>query len=278
MFGNYFYHSLVKKHIVIFGTLFNDIQISRPNQAGDAILQSVIVPLSYGPREKFMARNETDPNLLKETAIKLPRIAFEVKSVAYDGSRKLSTTLKRLTKKTVDNKSVVTSVYQPVPYNIEFEMNIITKTADDANQIVEQIIPFFTPDWTVTANLLDDFDDYHLDIQTILTNVSEEDTYEGDFKDRRTIIWTLNFTMKGWFFGPVSKAKQIKIARVNLLGDTVADNVITWQKLSSITAYPGLTANGQPTNIANNAIDPIQVQETDNYDYVVTLLEYPNTI
>lgn len=273
MFGKNFYHALLRKYIVLFGTLFNDIQITREDNSGQP-LQTFKIPLSYGPREKFLARVEDDPVLNRPSAVALPRMSFEITGITYDGERKLPTTQKYLHKNVgTGGKLAYQSVYMPVPYKINIELNIMTKEAEDGTRIVEQILPYFTPDWTLTAHLLEDFDNYPLDIKVKLDDVRQEDTYtDGDFKTRRAIIWTISFTMDIYFFGPSSKAKIIKISKVNLYTDTNDTSVDV-----RITTQPGLDVNGNPTSDITQTIDPLLIDETDNYGYIVTIVDNPTT-
>lgn len=271
MFGKNYYHALIRKYIVLFGTLFNDIQITRNDNSGQE-LQTFKIPLSYGPREKYLARTEDDPVLNRPSAIALPRMSFEITGISYDKERKLPTTQKFLHKNVGNGgKLAYQSVYMPVPYKINIELSIMTKEAEDGTMIVEQILPYFTPDWTLTAHVLEDFDNLPVDVKVNLDDVTQEDTYkDGDFKERRAIIWTLSFTMDVYFFGPTSKAKIIKIAKVNLYTDTTASTPDV-----QIVTQPGLDVNGNPTSDINLTIDPLLIDETDNYGYIVTIDDTP---
>lgn len=216
MFNQQFYHGIMRKYVVYFGTLFNDIMIQRSDDEGN-VLQEMAVPISYGPKQKFIARLDQNPNLDNPTAVNLPRLSFEIVNVAYDSTRKLPT-INRITKQDTNYANRLLSTYTPVPYNIEFALSIYSKNAEDGLKIVEQILPFFTPEFTSTLNIVPELG-VLIDVPVILNTVKMTDTYPGSLVDieRRYIITTLNFTMKGVFFGPtVSTTGLIKTAFVNM--------------------------------------------------------------
>ncbi len=222
--------------------MFNNIVVSRKTTAG-VVDKRIKVPISYSPRDKLLARIETDPNLRKPDAISLPRMGFEMTSMTYAGERKLSTIKKFTANGTNANNR--TTMYAPVPYDVNFQLSIMVKNAEDGTQILEQILPFFTPEWTNSVQLIDDMD-IKLDIPLVLVSVSSDDTYEGDFETRRALIWTLDFTMKCYFFGPTKTKKLIKLANVNFFidgFDTAIGSANTIQE--RVTIQPGLepTAN-----------------------------------
>ena len=150
MLGQSFYHETIRKVIVAFGTMFNEISIIRKNNSG-VVIQSMKVPLAYGPRQKFLARLNEDPNLTKQVAVTLPRIGFEIQNISYDATRKLNRVQKFKKVKGSDAKRLDTQ-YMPVPYNLDIQLYILSKSSDDALQIVEQILPYFQPDYTITIN------------------------------------------------------------------------------------------------------------------------------
>ena len=211
MFGNHFYHETTRRYVAVFGTLFNDIEITRKNNSGSAI-QKIKVPINYAPMQKILAKLEQDPNLNSPSAITLPRMSFEITGMNYSAERKL-TSLTKQVKGTPTSAGSVTTMFTPAPYDIEFQLNIMTKYNEDGMKIVEQILPFFKPDCTVGVKMIDDLG--YIDIPVVLTSVSQEDTYEADFQTRRALIWTLNFTMKGYFFSPTQVKKQIKFVDVD---------------------------------------------------------------
>jgi len=168
----------------------------------------------YGPREKFLARIEDNPDATALTAIKLPRMAFEISSINYAPDRKLQTINKIASRKNINGVNVYDKVFNPVPYDVGFRLDIMAKTMEDGLRIVEQIIPYFTPEWTISAKLLgNDFDNV-TDIPVVLDNVAIDDSYAADFITRRVLTFTLTFTMKCYFFGPVTESKLIKLSQV----------------------------------------------------------------
>lgn len=210
MFGRTYYHQSLRKAVAIFGTIFNDINIARRESNGD-IKEQIKVPLAYGPREKYLVRINDDPDLQREVAITLPRMAFEMTSFNYDGQRKLNT-IRKVIKH--EGQNSVERAFNPVAYNIGIDLNIMTRYMDDANQIVEQILPFFTPSYVVTAKslpklgLLDD-------VKIQITGVNLQDNYDDDWLNRREIIYTLSFEMKVYFYGPVKEEPIINKVQVD---------------------------------------------------------------
>ena len=216
MLGQQFYHETIRKVVVAFGSMFNDIHLVRKDNSGN-ITQSMKVPLAYGPRQKFLARLREDADLTKQVAVTLPRIGFEIAGVSYDPARKLNRVQKF--KKVKGSKAQqLDTQYMPVPYNIEFSLYIMAKQSDDALQIVEQILPYFQPDYTVTINDNTDMG-VKRDVPIVLGGVTYEDTYEGDFTSRTTIIYTLTFTAKFYLYGPVTSSKVIKTVQADQYTD-----------------------------------------------------------
>ncbi len=267
MFGHTWYFSTIRKYVILFGTLFNDIHITRTNATGDTT-HLLKVPLSYAPKEKMLTRFENDPNIDRETAVLLPRMSFEMASVTYDSSRKLNTLGKVVVKDTNSNK--LKYQYNPVPYNFDFTLYVYVKNAEDATKIIEQILPFFTPEWTSTVNLIPEMN-VTMDIPVTLNNISIEDTYEGDFKNRRALIWTLNFTLKGYIYGPVKKNAIIKFANTTFYIPTVEnlrDAVGNTSPIDRVTVAPGLDANGNPTSNASISISRDLIEADDDYGFI----------
>jgi hypothetical protein len=218
MLGQQFYHETMRKIVVSFGTLFNNIQIVRKNSAG-AIVQSMKVPLAYGPQQKFLARINADPALGAKVAVTLPRLGFEMTGITYDPTRKLNRVQKfRKVKSSTDDSNKLDTQYMPVPYNINFTLYAMAKNSDDALQIVEQILPYFQPDYTLTINDMADMG-IKRDVPIILNDVSYEDNYQGDFTERRAIIYTLAFTAKFYMYGPVTSSSVIKTVQVDQYTD-----------------------------------------------------------
>ena len=203
MFGTYFYHQTSRKMVVAFGTLFNNIEVRRTDSA-DAVVEVIKIPLSYGPKDKMLVRISQDPNLNPKVALTVPRMGFELTSMTYDGARKLNTMGRNVKKGTTGLKKQ----FNPVPYNWDFSLYVFVKNAEDGTQILEQILPFFTPDFTVTMTLVSSMS-IKMDIPLALTSVTSEDTYEGDFATRRSIIWTLSFIMKGFLYPSVTDNAKV---------------------------------------------------------------------
>ena len=215
MLGNrQFYHETIRKIIVAFGTLFNDIHIVRKNNSGN-IIQSMKVPLAYGPKQKFLARLDQDADLQSKVAITLPRLGFEIQDMSYDPARKLNRVQKfKKVKSSASDANKLDTQFMPVPYNLNIELYAMAKQSEDALQIVEQVLPFFQPDYTLTINDMADMG-IKRDIPIVLNSVSYEDSYRGDYAERRAIIYTLAFTSKFYLYGPVTSAKVIKTVQVD---------------------------------------------------------------
>ena len=210
MLGQYYYHEILRKTIIAFGTIFNDIHIRHRDGSGKES-SDMRVPLAYGPMQKFLARLEQQPDLNRAVQITLPRMSFETTNIAYDPTRKGGITQ---TFKATDGKKL-RKVFMPVPYNLGFELNILVKLNDDALQIIEQILPYFQPSFNVTVDLIGVIGEKR-DIPIVLDNISFQDDYEGDFATRRALIYTLNFTAKTYLFGPVSDSSEGLIKKVQV--------------------------------------------------------------
>tara|TARA_Y100000593_G_C4301762_1_gene333733 strand:+ start:689 stop:1525 length:837 start_codon:yes stop_codon:yes gene_type:complete len=239
MFGAQYYHGAIRKYIIAFGNLFNDIIVQRLDSNGNRI-QSLMVPLAYGPKEKWLVRMAQDPNLDQEVAITLPRMGFEIISMQYASTRKLSSTHKNVKFKTTDNDSLDTQ-YVPVPYDINILLSIFVRNADDGAQILEQILPYFRPEFTTNVRLIPEMNIVH-DIPVVLQDVTIEDTYEGDFDIRRALVYNLNFNMKSYIYGPISHSGVIKRAITNFFGDTPTGS----PQIEKMTITPSQYANGAP--------------------------------
>ena len=241
MLGTYFYHEIIRKTIISFGTLFNDISIRHTKKDG-SILDETKVGLSYGPMQKFLAKIEQQEQLTKSVAITLPRMSFEMTNIQYDSTRKTGVTQTFKAKDATDNKTK--KVYMPVPYNIGFELNIFTKLNDDALQIVEQILPFFQPSFNLTVDLVSSIGEKR-DIPIVLENISFTDEYEGDFSSRRVLTYTLNFVAKTYLFGPIAESTDglIRKVQVDYYSDTNTQTAKREMRYTvepdPITAEPG---------------------------------------
>lgn len=274
MFGQTWHHDTIRKYVILFGTLFDSIFINRRNTSGE-VVQTLKVPLNYGPKDKFLARLNSDSTLNQGTAITLPRMAFEITTMNYASDRKPNT-INRLTKVHSTDNNKINYQYAPVPYDFTFSLYIMVKNVEDGTQIVEQILPYFTPEWTATVNLVPDINGKY-DIPIILNDVSMEDTYEGNFEARRAVIYTLTYTMKGWLFGPTKSSEIIKEINVDvriprsrdlpIVANTAVGNTIV------VTVTPGLDANGSPTSNSAISVGSDQIAADDNYGYIIDFEE-----
>ena len=234
MLGQQFYHETIRKIIVSYGTIFNNIQIVRKNSSGN-ITQSMKVPLAYGPKQKFLTRIREDASISKTTAITLPRIAFEIQTLSYDTTRKLNRVTK-IRKTSAKGSGKLETQYMPVPYNVDLQLFVMSKSGDDALQIIEQILPFFQPEYTITVN--DNLDmKQKRDVPIVLTGIDYEDNYEGDFTTRRAIIYTLSFTAKFYLYGPVTSQSVIKSVQVDQFTD-LPDKSPKREQRYSVTPEP----------------------------------------
>lgn len=243
IFGHDFYHGTLRKYIVMFGNIFNEMQVERYDANGTKI-QTLNVPIAYGPKAKYIARLTSDPDLNREISITLPRLAFEMNGINYAPQRKLNSAGK--IRKGVDTGGTdFASVYSPVPYDISFTLSIMAKYAEDGIQLIEKIVPFFTPDYTVTVKALTDVS-LNLDVPIELLTITNNDSYEGDFDVRRVITWDLNFNVKAYLFGPVQKTKYITDATINLFDDSYST---TDPALISTTTVEGNSEFGITTTL-----------------------------
>ena len=219
MLGNrQFYHETVRNIIIGFGTLFNDIHVVRKNNSG-VITQSMKVPLAYGPKQKWLARLDQDAGLDSKVAITLPRLGFEIQNMTYDPARKLNRVQKfKKVKSSADASGKIDAQFMPVPYNLNIQLYAMAKQSDDALQMVEQILPYFQPDYTLTIKDMEDMG-IARDIPIVLNSINYEDSYRGDYAERRAIIYTLDFTTKFYLYGPVTSSKVIKTVQVDQYTD-----------------------------------------------------------
>ena len=270
MFKQTFYFSLIRKYVALFGTLFDDIAITRTDGAG-TIKQFIKVPITYASKDKMLARVLQDPNIQKTSAmITMPVISFEMTGLSYDSNRKLPTT-KRSVVSDPTSANKMKYLYSPVPYNFNFRLYIAVKNTEDGTKIVEQILPFFTPDWTTTVHLIPEMD-ITLDIPVILNSISHEDTYDGSFSERQHMTWTLDFTLKGFLYGPIKSGAIIKFANTTIYApDTAIPSSIGVAGPATVTQIqPGLTANGQPTTDITKTIDPNLITATSNFGFITS--------
>jgi len=255
---SHFYHATVRNSIIVFGKLFNSVFIKRDNADGTPN-QLVKVPITYGPKEKWLVRSENDPDLDRPVEIVLPRMTFEITDFQYDASRKVNS-LNQLIIEDEINGEKRRSQYVPVPYNLGITMYIISKTQEDALQIVEQILPFFTPHYNLTVNLNTQMG-YKFDVPTVLNGINLQDDYDGPFEQRRVVIYTLTFTMKTQMFGPVTESEVIRTVQTNIKEtkkDELGNEVVARRREYTASVDP-ITTSISTT--------PIPVDEEWNFDF-----------
>ena len=255
MFGQHFYHKQIRNAVIAFGTIFNNINIRRLDSSRNP-LQAIRVPLSYAPKEKFIARLDQQSDLTgtdSKVALTLPRMSFDITGYAYDPTRKLNKNQKISVAKNTsgDNKRVNTQ-FSPVPYDVSFDLNIYTATSDDGLQIIEQILPYFQPDYTVTMIMDRTYMDTKRDIPFILESVDYEDSYTGALTDRRRIIYTIKFTAKIYLYGPITTSAIIRNAEADMYSNTSDANPSRSQR---VTVTP----------------NPTSADKDDTYTYTTTL-------
>ena len=270
MFGSQFYHQSLRRYVIMFGNMFNDIVVRRYDASGTNV-GAIAVPLSYAPKEKFLARITQDPNLDQQVAIQLPIMSFEMTTLNYDGTRRLNAH-NRNVKVTTDEDKLDFN-YAPVPYDLQFNLYAFVRNADDGAQILEQIVPYFGPEWTNSVRIIPQTS-ITQDIPTILNTVSIEDTYEGDFETRRALVYTFDFTVKAYFYGPVRRQGIIKRSQIDfgiVTGNTgnqiTLEDVSRTGRSSRVVITPGLLANGSPTTNSSASIPYNQIDAEDDYGF-----------
>lgn len=253
MLGDQFYHETIRKIIVSFGTMFNDIHIVRKNNSG-AITQSMKVPLAYGPKQKFLVRLDQDASLDSKVSITLPRLGFEIQNLSYDATRKLNRVQKfKKVKSSSTDADKLDTQFMPVPYNLDIQLYAMAKQSDDALQIVEQILPFFQPDYTLTVNDMADMG-IKRDVPIVLNSIDYEDNYQGDFAERRAIMYTLSFTAKFYLYGPVTANSVIKKVQVDQYTD-LSDKLPSREQRYTVTPNP----------VSSDADDDFGFSETSSF-------------
>ena len=241
MFGTHFYHSTMRKAVAVFGTIFNNINVIR-TKADGTVLNQIKVPLSYGPKQKFLARLDQSSGADASMAMKLPRMAFEITSLELDSTQKLS---KRnvITESHASDVTKKKTIKHQVAYNINVSLFVMAKNQDDGLQVVEQILPYFQPEYTISMTPVSGFD-YKQDVPIVLTGVTISDDYEGDMITRRALIYQLDFTMKMKFFGPTGNQGVIRGIEIDLNGNV--GNTLALEEM-------------------NFSITPSSADEDDNY-------------
>jgi len=250
MFGTYFYNKNIRNIVILFGTVFNDIGVRRVDSS-NVVQEEFKVPIAYGPSEKFLTRLRQATDITKgKVGLTLPRMSFEFTSITYDPARKLQTTKRHKAIKSGDNTKL-TTIYNPVPYNFDFTLSVMVKNSDDGTQILEQILPYFTPEYHVTMNEMSTMG-IKRDIPIIFTGLSTEDSYEGDFLTRRALIHTLTFVVQGYIYGPTSDIGIIREVDVNKF-----NTLSSAEKVSNTDIKP----------------DPLASDADDDYGYTTTYTE-----
>ena len=275
MLGTYFYHEIIRKTIIGFGTLFNNIFIKHTKSDG-SILDEIKVGLSYGPMQKFLTKIQEQADLTKATAVTLPRMSFEMIDIQYDPTRKVGVTQ---TFKASEGSNLK-KVFMPVPYNIGFELNIFSKLNDDALQIIEQILPFFQPSFNLTVDLVSSIGEKR-DIPIVLDNISFQDDYEGTFQSRRALIYTLRFTAKTYLFGPIADTTDGLIRKVQVDLNSGTDT-LTARREMRYTATPKALTDQNNDNVVNAADDALLEPGDDfgfneEWSYLANSKEYSPT-
>ena len=262
MLGNrQFYHETVRNIIVGFGTLFNDIHVVRKNNSG-VVTQSMKVPLAYGPKQKWLARIDQDAGLDSKVAITLPRMGFEIQNLTYDPARKLNRVQKfKKVKSSASSADKLDTQYMPVPYNLNIQLYAMAKNSDDALQMVEQILPYFQPDYTLTIKDMPEMG-VARDIPIVLNSINYEDNYKGDYAERRAIMYTLDFTTKFYLYGPVTSSKVIKTVQVDQYTDLPDVSPTREQRY---TATPNPTSADADDDFGFNETTSYY-QDAKNYD------------
>jgi hypothetical protein len=262
MLGNrQFYHETVRNIIVGFGTLFNDIHVVRKNNTG-VVTQSMKVPLAYGPKQKWLSRIDQDAGLDSKVAITLPRMGFEIQNMTYDPARKLNRVQKfKKVKSSASNSNKLDTQFMPVPYNLNIQLYAMAKNSDDALQMVEQILPYFQPDYTLTIKDMEAMG-IARDIPIVLNSINYEDSYKGDYAERRAIMYTLDFTTKFYLYGPVTSSKVIKTVQVDQYTDLPDVSPTREQRY---TATPNPTSADADDDFGFNETTSYY-QDAKNYD------------
>jgi len=265
MLAEVFSHGLIRDFVVAFGTLFNNIKINRPSASGEDS-NTLAIPIAYAPRQRYIERITEDLNLDKPVAMSLPRMSFEMVSMNYAAERKLNTVQRYYGRRNDTANNQLAAVYSPVPYDFNFQLSCYVENIEDGTHIIEQILPYFTPEFTVSLKSVTELG-LNMDLPLVLNSVNVEDSYESGFDERRVIIWTLDFTMKAQLFGPVSNSGLINKIKINLRPNTnvAAASANTYEQ---ILITPGQFANGLATTNPHVSIDPLLI--TANSDYGIS--------
>ena len=274
MLGSTFYHQTIRKYVAAFGTLFNDLNVERKNSS-DVVVERVKVTLAYGPRQKWILALQETTTDRRVLATRLPRMGFALTGTTYDSVRKLNTVgVNYAANSSLSTTTTLLKQYNPVPYNFDFDLFILVNNAEDGTQILEQILPYFTPEFTVTINTIPDMG-IKTDVPIILNSASQSDEYEGELATRRTIIWTLSFTLKGQLYPDIKSGSVIKTIEVNfrIPGDEKEDfevNFITLETSTESSSDFILLETGNYERIANESSSEGAAESTVKTRYTVT--------
>ena len=263
MLGTYYYNEILRKTVVAFGTVFNNFDIRHQDSAGN-VTSIIKVPLSYAPIQKFLARIEQQADIESKKGITLPRMSFELNSLTYDPSRK-GTVTKQFKALNKSNKKEVKKVFMPVPYNMGFELNIMTKLNEDALQIVEQILPYFQPAYNVSVKLIDEIDEVK-DIPIVLESIRMRDDYDGDYNKRRVLLYTLQFNVKTYLYGPIPSGSTpgvIKKVQVDYHTDTSKKTPRSMRYIGTPTATKNYTGTQTGTLAGSIEADTTSIAVSD---------------
>ena len=269
MLGAYTYNKIIRKCVIGFGTLFNNIECRKENKDG-SVYSRMKVPLAYGPRQKFLARLEQQADLNQKVAITVPRLSFEMTGISYDSSRKLAPTTLTLKANTAN---AVKKQFTPVPYNIDFELNVISKTNDEALEITEQIVPIFQPSYQMTLKLVEDMQDFR-DVPIILNSINYSDDYEGSFDEKKITLITMNFTVKAYIFGHVGTQAPIKKAKADIyteMKDVATTRQVAYQvqpRALTDQNKDGTTELASAINARNLTIEVVDYVDIPTQSYI----------
>lgn len=239
--NTHYYHRIIRKLVVAFGSIFNNMRLVRYDQTTNSNIEieRINVPLMYASKEKFYTRITASPDLVNPVNLTLPRMAFEMNGITYDPLRKIT----NFTEQFAEGLPLGLKKVRVTPYNFDFNLYCFVRNTEDGAQIIEQILPYFTPDYTVTIDFVG-INDMKLDVPIVFNSITYDDSHEGDPESTRSIVWTLNFTMKAYLFGNITDIKMIKKATAN-----VYDNTFETNPLKKLTLTPDVRQVGNSANI-----------------------------
>lgn len=270
MFNAIFYHNLTRKYSTVFGSYFEDIIVRRFDKSNNTV-QTVPVPIKYASKQYYI-QQLTRPQEDVKVQMQLPSISFMLNNISYDAQRRVSQ-LNKNVRILENNTKTLKSQFTPMPYLLDFDLTIWARSHDDAWQIMEQIVPYFTPSFTSEIKLIPDMD-IKLDTKTTFQGISMQDNPEGSVNDTFTFVWTLNFQMECWYFGPISNQGVIKRVQLDFIAVPGSGpmestpNFTEYGRSSRVVLTPGLTANGEPTTDPNNTIPYDEIEWHDPYGII----------